>query len=473
MWGNRANLPKVFGSKHPIADNLWLIYIRSRSEKWRLEASVLRILKEKEVYGLFYAFDLIFEINKLVDRHESSELKIVCEAMDSYKNPEDRIVFAQILNNFNTKIKYCDIFCGDLLTGDTNQKKYRSLIERQCSNELYTRIKKVLGARWNGFLQLYEILYQEKIRGFIKKLWDAMPSDRPVVGAERGFKNIFEDLHDNVLVKYPTLFIKQLKDVGNMYRCRSWAVNDDYKLMLPDERYVKNNRWNPDGIAYLYLSCDDKFQTFDGVVNMAQKTCFEEIRLVDGSEVAVCQFKPLKKDAKIIDLCYEDTDPSKLSKEFKTPPKEAHQIVVNKILKDTMLAKKITKLVQENSWDGFVDKAEPDLKKILKETGLDMKIDELVHIRTSTLMLSLIDKSIFEAVDIETDPELKTYIPFREFSQFLIKKGYDGIIYRSTRMNMIGLSGKNLVLFNKMHATYKEKSMKKYKYTSGKYVEFV
>lgn len=394
--------------------------------------------------------------------------------MDSYKEPEYRKYFAQILNDFNTKIRNCDIlFRNFQLMDDANQRKSDSLIEEQCTNELYTRIKIILGDRWNEFSQLYEDLYWEKIHSLIKELWTAMPGDQPVEGVERGFKNLFEDLHDNVIMKYPKLIIKQLKDVGKMYRCRSWSVNDDYELMIPNEQYVKNNRWNPDGVAYLYLSCEDVHKPFDEVVNMAQKTCFEEIRLVDGSEVAICQFKPLKKDAKIIDLCYEDTDPSKLSKEFKTPPKEAPQIIVDEILKNPIITKKMEIFVQENSKYEFPHKAEADLKKILKATGLDMRIDELIHTRTSTLMLSLIDKSIFEAVDIETDPELKAYIPFREFSQFLIKKGYDGIIYRSTRMNMIGLSGKNLVLFDKMHATFKEKSMKKYKYTSGKYVEFV
>lgn len=88
-------------------------------------------------------------------------------------------------------------------------------------------------------------------------------------------------------------------------------------------------------------------------------------------------------------------------------------------------------------------------------------------------MLNEIAESIFQVVNIETDPELKAYLPFRACSQFLIEKGYDGIIYRSKRMNMIGLSGKNLVIFDKMHATCKEKPTKKYNYTSGKYVEFV
>jgi hypothetical protein len=108
----------------------------------------------------------------------------------------------------------------------------------------------------------------------------------------------------------------------------------------------------------------------------------------------------------------------------------------------------------------------------MKITELEMKINELVCIRIGMIMLALFDKSIFEVVDKATDPKLKAYLPFREFCQLLIRKGYDGIIYRSTRMNMLGLAGKNLVIFDKMNATYKEGSMKKYKYSSGKYAEF-
>lgn len=394
--------------------------------------------------------------------------------MDSYKEPEERKIFAQILNDFNTKIRNSDIIFELIQSmDDANQIKFDNPLEQQCINELYAIIKKILGERWNEFSLLYEKLYWEKIQSFIKELWTAMPGDLPVVGAERGFKNFFEDLHDNVIMKYPTSYVKKLKDVGKMYRCRSWNVNDEYELMIPNELYTKGNRWNPDGVAYLYLSCEDVHEPFDEVVNMAQKTCFEEIRLTDGNEVAICQFKPLKKDAKIIDLCYEHTDLSKLSKEFNTPPIGSTQVMMNNIQNNPKLTKKMMKFYQESTNYEFADKAESDLKILRKQTGLDMMIDELVHKRFSTMMLSTIDKSIFQAVDIETDPELKAYIPFREFSQFLIEKGYDGIIYRSTRMNMVGLCGKNLVLFDKMHATYEEKSMKKYNYTSGKYVEFV
>ena len=107
----------------------------------------------------------------------------------------------------------------------------------------------------------------------------------------------------------------------------------------------------------------------------------------------------------------------------------------------------------------------------MKQTGIEREIEELVCNRTSKILLGLIDESIFEVVDKSDDPTLKAYLPFRDFSQYLIDKGYDGVIYRSTRMNKIGMKGKNLVLFDKSHATFKDNTMQKYKYSSGKYIE--
>jgi len=148
------------------------------------------------------------------------------------------------------------------------------------------------------------------------------------------------------------------------------------------------------------------------------------------------------------------------------------QIILDVINGSSHITRKMKRLVKENTKDEFSKKAGPELKKLMQELGLDKKIEEVVYSRTSSLLLGLIDESIFEVVDKTDDPELKAYLPFRAFSQYLIEKGYDGIVYRSTRMNKVGLSGKNIVLFDKTHATYKEGTMKKYKYSSGQYIEF-
>lgn len=422
---------------------------------------------------LFYPFDLVIETNKLVNQFESNSFKIITKIMDKFKDPRVRVLFARLLNDLNVKIEVIDNFFNDILPKDEDiRRKTKSIVEEKFLNWLYSWMNVVMFEMGYNFAEIFDYHYWDNMQSFIKKLWSAMPDDKPVPEAMKGFKHLFEDFHDQVVAKYPDVMVKQLRDVGSMYRCRAWCVNEDYNLMIPDEKYVKDNRWNPDGVAYLYLACGDDNESYDGTVNMVEKTCFEEIRLKDGSEVAVCEFIPVKKEAKIINLCHEDVNISNLSRELKEPPEEYVQNILAVINDRRHLTQKMKRLVKENTKDEFSKKAGPELKKLMQELGFDKKIEEIVYSRTSKLLLGLIDESIFEVVDKNDDPELKAYLPFRDFSQYLIDKGYDGIIYRSTRMNKVGLSGKNIVLFDKTHANYKEGTMKKYKYSSGNYIEF-
>lgn len=392
--------------------------------------------------------------------------------MSEFNDPEISSHFTGVLRFFNSFVKTIDGTFDDKKYEDEKIKKeIDNFLEEIILDRLFLLMNVFMFRRGYNFLELYERLYWKRMRSFVKDLWTAMPDNKPVVGASKAFNNLFDDFHDNVVNKYPSLFIKQLKDVGQMYRARAWCLNGDYDLMIPNEKYVKDNRWNPDGLAYLYLACGDDTTMYDETINNVQKTCFEEIRLSEGNEVAICQFKPMKKHAKIIDLCYEGTDIQMISRELKVPPKEYSQLVTDTILGDQNLTKKMLGHLKGCSKDEFIRKASPELKKLMNQKNLENKIEELIYLKTCNILLGLIDESIFEVVEKTNDPELNAYIPFRAFSQYLIDKGYDGIIYRSTRMNKIGLSGKNLVLFDKEYATYKDNTMKKYMYSSGKYAE--
>ena len=119
----------------------------------------------------------------------------------------------------------------------------------------------------------------------------------------------------------------------------------------------------------------------------------------------------------------------------------------------------------------FEDKSKEEILYAIRNLGINDQIFKVANERLGRLFLTIIDKTIFEPVDKMDDPELKAYIPFRFFSNYLIEKGYDGIIYRSTRMNKIGLSGKNVVLFDNSYATYQLGSMKKFLRKDGRYIE--
>jgi hypothetical protein len=80
-----------------------------------------------------------------------------------------------------------------------------------------------------------------------------------------------------------------------------------------------------------------------------------------------------------------------------------------------------------------------------------------------------IDEAIFFPVDKHIDPGLQAYIPFHHLAKYLQNKGYSGVIYRSTKMDLKGLQGKNVVLFNPLDVEPVIGSMKIYHYDGNCY----
>lgn len=430
-------------------------------------------LKIKDTPYSSNSFNLVLERNKLLKRFDSISFKIILEIMNTYTNPQTRILFSQILQDVNINIKINDSLFIDFLTKELNQE-YQKFLENKIIDYLYKQTSLAFyHFQLCDFHKLYNALYMEKTFSFVNELWTSMPEEKAVKEATKGFKTLFDEFTNQVLLKCPNnTFIKKLEDINFMYRSRSWDVNDDYDLMIPDKAHTKDNRWNPDGVAYLYLACGDTDEVYKDSISVIQKTSFEEIRLKDKQEVAICKFKSINKKAKIINLCYEGTDLLKLNMELQVPPTEFE--FTSSILKkiDYKSFEKFKALELKLSKNKFNKKKNAYIDKLMKNSGAYNKAEEIVIYKISLLFLSTIDESIFKPVDEVNDPELKSYIPFRVFSEYLIEKGYDGIIYRSTRMDKAKLKGKCLVLFNKDDAKYINGTMEKYKFNDNKYIEF-
>lgn len=225
--------------------------------------------------------------------------------------------------------------------------------------------------------------------------------------------------------------------------------------MIPDEKYCSNNRWNPDGVAFLYLGYDSKIIECNGI-NKVQKTCFEEVRLVEGEYATICKFKGTNPKAKLIDLCIDEErlkfEEDKLNNLFNSS--------LNKVLSDEEFILKAKNLKDRNKVD--------ELKKLVKRKSSNYSDKIYIERYISTLIIADIVEAIFVPVD---DKNTETYIPFRNFAKYLKEKGYDGIIYKSTMMEAIGQKGKNIVLFNKDDAMYCEGTMDVYQYKDNKYLK--
>ena len=280
----------------------------------------------------------------------------------------------------------------------------------------------------------------------------------------------------DVVNKYPDILVKKVKELEFLYRAQRGNHFGNYERMVPTKAHSNSNRWSFDGEDCLYLGYDKELNKYDDTINYIEKTCCEEVRLKNGEEITICSFNPSNKgNKKLINLCYDDLKYEEIKKnifELSAEQIESYTLKALKSKKFKNKQKVLTHSQFENLFKGEI-------------ALLNLQVEKNLAIYTLKNVENAIFKPITDAIDIEnyleTDEEkkerLKPYIPFRYFAKYLKDKGFDGIIYRSTRMYKLRdsygerLKGKNVILFNKNDAQYDENvPMKVYRYEGGKYV---
>lgn len=402
----------------------------------------------------FNKFDLIYELNKM-EKMGDNDYKF-------------RILKKAILNN----IQYCN-FEGIALLIYALNRAFEALLDilndfndnekksfRNNMFDFYLNYLKRFSFSIGNIESFFIVEYRNDIQKQIYDHWNSSS----ITTDNKSFIDVFEDLHENCLSKYPNIFVKRLGDLKNLYRAQRGKHFNNYERMIPKEEFVRDkNRWNPEGVDFLYLGYGDKLENFGRTINIIEKTCFEELRLKKGEDVTVCRFEAKNKDAKIINLCYEDISLDEIESEQQGFINDLSQKKVEEILSNKALLKKLSQ--SEN-------KSNEIWRVINKKIRID-NIRPIIRGETEKylgkFLMKNIDEAVFLAVDKKDDPELNAYIPFHLLSKFLIEKGYAGILYRSTRMNLIGLKGKNLVLFDKNDANFIKGTLKVYHYGENDY----
>ena len=250
-----------------------------------------------------------------------------------------------------------------------------------------------------------------------------------------------------------------LQEFHNLYRASRYQVFDNYKYIMPDPAYCHDNRWNDDGVAYLYLSYDNENKECQGI-KQAKKTCFEDLRGKEGEQLSVCKFKAIHKRVKILDLSYDGIDYEEQLQELGTSEENYKDRILQTVQENSKLYNRMKAYAQNGNKEAF----NKELDRLQKQAGLDREIHDKVQLQLSKILIGNICDSIFYAVDKEDDPNLEAYIPFRAFSRYLISQGFGGVAYRSTRMALIGLQGKCITLFNPEDAIYIDGEMEVYEY---------
>ena len=407
---------------------------------------------------MFYKWQLTFELNRMVDIYENEyKFTILRRALESINDENKRQFIYILIHALNNTCEAILNVCNDF---SESQKKL--MIDNFF--EQYLKYLQRYSYFIGDIVSIFKDTYRKNLQCQIFNHWSSMVEKKSDTALEKNFLEVFDDIHESCISKYESIFVKRLGDLKNLYRAQRGKHFDNYERMIPKEEYVKNkNRWNPEGVAFIYLGLDEEVKQYDEVINFIEKTCFEELRLKKDEYVSICKFKPVKSEGKIINLCYEDISYDEIDRKSE----EFMNMITKVEIKEILTNKKYHEEIRSSM------KKEEVIKKIIEKEINEKQIRSIIRKETEIYLANLIMKSIDEAVflpvDIEEDPELKAYVPFHYLANYLISKGYSGILYRSTRMNKIGLKGKNLVLFNKEDVTYVPDSMNVYYYDGRKY----
>jgi hypothetical protein len=380
------------------------------------------------------------------------------ETLETGKNSNLLFELLKALNDVN-KFFYIEM-CKEL------KPQEKEKVVREIFNTYLNFLKKysfVIGNIAEAFRKEYRRDFQKQLLDHWNKSVSGYSPD------EKTFIEIFDDMHNISILKYPQVFTVMLRSLKHLYRAQRGQHYGDYDRMIPKPQYVLNkNRWNPEGIAFQYLGYAEQIVPYDGVINMIEKACSEEIRLKAGEMFTSCKFKPTNNIGKIINFCWQDLDLDNLEAEFDDKITELSQKEVRRILNKRSYNQQLTALagteeLKSKIWE-IIDKEanKPKEKEIIKS---------FTEIHIAKILMKAIDETVFLPVEQEEDPELKAYIPFHYLAEYLRGKGYAGVLFRSTRMDKAGLKGKNLVLFNTADAVPVKGSMNVYHYDGKNYTK--
>ena len=310
-----------------------------------------------------------------------------------------------------------------------------------CTYELledYVNALKMLGAIYIPMLsaeyydKLADEIQLENARVVIEERWDVINSS-PDSG--KSFIEIFDDMFAKCINNHRDAFFYPLKKSDVLCRVVSgWGHGVDRFIPWPN---TAQNRWNPPGRTYLYLSFSEELQSYSEELSLSEYICLEEYRAQKGEQYSFCMFEPLVQ-GNILDLSYNDIDLATIRCSMDALGRKISQQVMSDLISNS---------VKLEHYKSNPKKLKKEIKKKTEKYNDRRIIEEVVAKQYLKMVCNTIYKKVDEKDDIGKE---KAYRSFQILSLYLESKGVTGIIYPCTRTNKV--IGKNLVLFNKEDA---------------------
>ena len=264
----------------------------------------------------------------------------------------------------------------------------------------------------------------------------------------RTFIELFDDVFTSAIERYDAEFISSLSDTDVLYRMvKETSCNEDRFIPWPNRT---QNRWNPPGKTYLYLSYGKEDTDYNASLKLGQYICLLECKLTGETDICFCKFRPVNR-GRILDLSYNDVELYTIRQDLENQANRHVRSMMEILLEDDSLIRHRTDQVYVRE----------QIERVMAAHPIDRSIIEM---NSAKQILKLICSCIYQKVD-EADEAAKekAYKSFQILAEYLEGKGITGIIYPCTRTNRI--KGKNVVLFNIHDAVPISGSIMQYHYT--------
>ena len=399
---------------------------------------------------------LEFATNKMVNIFGNNiKFVVLKKAINEIDNSLIKEELARRIEAFNIVYKVLIDMCNDskksvddsILNDSEFIYDSFAMYQNAISSTIFTRDIKF------NFKKVYKEKYVQIFREDILNFWNESITKENSSSRDRTFIQMFDEIHDYTLKFNEDIFSKNLSSLKGLVRGVKDSCLENYDRMIPNDKFAGFNRWNPGGRAFLYLGYAES-ECSSKILNSIE-TCCEELRMKNGEIVTICRFKTIKKNGKLLDFSIDES------------LVELQEEIINQSMNNDL-----EKILN--------DKKLLEKGKMLKESGENRKLKRLIKskIHNSSdrkkierYIGTMFIHDIVEAIFVPVEEEKDSYLPFHLFANYLIEKGYCGVIHKSTRMDLIRKEGKNVILFNPFDAEPIEGTMKLFTKKDNKIIE--
>ena len=390
-----------------------------------------------------YQGRLLSELDTLerANSEKKNELRILSKFIRNklWRSPNNTRQLYVLLHEINSAFNlFADAIGYDLIYNIDGILEYLSLLAKHV--DYYSS-----GINDVVFEEVTDDIMKEDQGKIIKAQWD------DVLGSADGmatFIRVFDDVFTNAIQQYEDKFITGLSDDMILTRCvKEENCDEDRFIPWPNKT---NNRWNPPGKTYLYLSPKEQ-EVIDTPkeITGGQYVNLLECRIGLGTHVCFCDFKA-RVPGRILNLSYNDMPLYSFRRLLVDEENHIVNGAVKRLLNDP-------EVLAHFGDEAYIR------ERIEKETEAHPISLELLSESVAKQYLKSICSCIYTKVD-DSDEKGKEriYKSFHILADYLESKGITGILYPSTRTKK--MEGNNIVLFNKEDAVPVIGTVKPYLY---------